>query len=148
MHFPWYGLGRSVATQVFGTLLIALCPVLLRGASAPGPQNDIVDLGGYATQVYVDPQRGNDITGDGSKAHPVASLTRALEQSPGAGKRMAVLLSQGRYREPTFALKPDVDLFGGFAEPGGARCLNAFEHVGHGKIHVVHAAKYRIVESV
>ena len=133
MHFPWYGLGRSLATQVFGTLLIAIGPVLLRGASAPGPQNEIVDLGGYATQVYVDPQRGNDITGDGSRAHPVASLTRALEQSPGAGKRMAVLLSQGRYREPTFSLKPDVDLFGGFAEPGGARDIIKFASVIDGE---------------
>jgi hypothetical protein len=70
---------------------------------------------------HVDQRHGNDATGDGSAARPWASVTHALEQTPAPGRRIALRLSEGRYREPTFALKPRVDLFGGYASGGDAR---------------------------
>jgi hypothetical protein len=88
-----------------------------------GPQSAPVELGKYAKVHYVDVQRGDDLKGDGSREKPWASLPFALERAgsvPG-GQRVALLLSQGRYEQPTFALKPRVDLFGGFAAPGGIR---------------------------
>ncbi len=38
---------------------------------------------------------------------------------------MAVRVSQGRYAQSTFVLKPRVELFGGFAAPGGRRNVYA-----------------------
>ena len=87
-----------------------------------GPKSPVVNLTGYATVAYVDARQGNDLTGNGSRAKPWASLPRALESvAPAAGSRAALLFSAGRYTQPTFALKPRVDLYGGFASPGGAR---------------------------
>ena len=34
------------------------------------------------------------------------------------------------------------------AQPGSVRCLYALQHVGHRKVHIVHASKHRIVKSV
>ena len=102
---------------------VAVFASALRGAPAPGPQTGTVEAARYTQSVYVDQKRGNDASGDGTAARPWASLTQALEQvaTPAAGKRVAVLVSHGRYAEPTFALKSRVDIFGGFAEPGGVR---------------------------
>lgn len=94
------------------------------GGAAPGPLADsVVDLSDYARVLHVDQARGDDIKSDGSPGRPLASLVRALERvgRPSAGERVAVMVSQGRYVQPTFALKPYVDLYGGFAEPGGTR---------------------------
>ena len=97
----------------------------LRGALAPnlGPQTVAVDLSGYATVRHVDLRRGDDVTGDGSREKPWASLPHALENvGPlAAGKRAALLISAGRYVQPTLLLKSRIDLFGGYATPGGQR---------------------------
>jgi hypothetical protein len=95
-------------------------------AVAPGPRTEAVTVGSYSVVHYVDQQRGSDEAGDGSIAHPWASLTHALEQAPAPGQRCAVLVSQGRYHEPTLALKSRIDVFGGFASPGGARDVEKF----------------------
>jgi hypothetical protein len=115
-----------------GRLLVALAAAglpLAPAATLPGPRTTTFDASSYAVIVHVDAGRGSDATGDGSAARPWVSLTRALEQTPPPGGRLAVLVSQGRYRQPTIALKPRVDLFGGFASPGGPRDLLRFATV-------------------
>lgn len=99
----------------------------LARAEPPGPRSAPVDLSPYAAVYYVDQQRGDDLRGNGSKAQPWASLMTALESvgAPEATRRAAILVSQGRYSQPTFALKPHVDLFGGFAAPGAGRDVYA-----------------------
>jgi len=115
-----------------GRFVLGLALAVLAGASAaasPGPvAAPPVDLSGYRVVLHVDQARGDDIKGDGSAARPLASIPQALEAAgrPDASARVAVLVSQGHYRQPTFALKPHVDLYGGFAAPGGARDI--FRH--------------------
>lgn len=88
-----------------------------------GPQSPAVDLSRYAIVRYVDAARGNDVTGDGSREKPWASLPHGLEHvtPPPPPGRAAILVSAGHYVQPTFALKPHIDLYGGFEQPGGAR---------------------------
>jgi hypothetical protein len=95
----------------------------LAGGVDPGPRSDAVDLGRYHTVLHVDQVRGDDFRGNGSPGKPFASLTCALERAgrPTAETRVAVLVSRGRYVQPTFVLKSHVDLFGGYAAPGGTR---------------------------
>jgi hypothetical protein len=91
--------------------------------SSPGPQvAPDVALAGYAVVLRVDVARGDDLKGDGSVAQPLATLPRALEAAgrPGPSQRVAILVAEGRYTQPTLALKPRVDLYGGFS-PGFAR---------------------------
>jgi hypothetical protein len=106
-------------------ILSLLCSFCVTPASAaPGPiASPPVDLSRYKLVLQVDSSRGDDIKGDGSVAKPVASIPRALELAgrPDAASPVAVLVSQGRYTQATFSLKPHVDLYGGFAAPGGAR---------------------------
>ena len=92
-----------------------------------GPQTVPVDLTVYAHVFYVDQTGGNDAGGDGSRGNPWASLAHALEMAgvPAAPARVAVLVSQGCHDEPPFVLKPGVDLYGGFAKPGGVRDIFA-----------------------
>ncbi|MSU48235.1 MAG: right-handed parallel beta-helix repeat-containing protein [Opitutus sp.] len=107
---------QSLALAATGVAAFAALPVDV------GPQSPPVDLSRYAQVRYVDARRGDDIAGNGSREKPWASLPHALEQSsvPAAGQRVALLVAAGRYTPPTFALKPRVDLFGGFASAGGA----------------------------
>lgn len=92
-------------------------------AGTPGPTSPEVDFDAYARTIHVDVATGSDITGDGSTAKPLASITGAIEEAgaPTADKRVAVLVSQGVYTQPTFALKSHVEIFGGYAAPGGKR---------------------------
>ncbi|MFO1447128.1 MAG: right-handed parallel beta-helix repeat-containing protein [Opitutaceae bacterium] len=95
-----------------------------RAAVSPGPAaQPAVNLSDYRVVLHVDQARGDDIKGDGSLKRPYAGVVAALEAAgrPEAGARVAVLVSAGRYRQPTFALKSHVDLFGGYASPGGSR---------------------------
>jgi hypothetical protein len=98
--------------------------VPLRAAVVPGPAAaPPVELSAYRVVLHVDAARGDDIKGDGSRQRPFAGVVAAIEAAgrPDAGARVAVLVSTGHYRQPTLALKPHVDLYGGFASPGGAR---------------------------
>lgn len=93
-----------------------------------GPQSMKVDTGQYAKVSYVDQKTGDDITADGSRQRPWASIIHALEHSgyATAEKRVAILVSQGRYEQPTFMLRPHVDLYGGYSSVGGDR--DVFEY--------------------
>src|SRR5687768_16455000 len=98
----------------------------------PGPvANAPVNAQAYQKLLCVDRQRGDDIKGDGSTSRPLRSLTFALEAAgrPSANSRVAVLLSQGSYEEPTLALKPRVDLYGGFSATGGERDIHRYRTV-------------------
>lgn len=109
-------------------LLFSLAILSARAVATPGPDaRAVVDTAQYATVLYVDQARGDDIKGDGSAAKPLASVIAALEAAgaPVAPRRVAVLVAAGRYLQPTFTLKPQVDLFGGFAAAGGARDILA-----------------------
>ena len=88
-----------------------------------GPRSDKVDVGNYAVISYVDQKAGDDVTADGSKESPWASIVHALEHSgyATAEKRVAILVTEGRYEQPTFTLRPHVDLYGGFSSVGGKR---------------------------
>jgi len=96
-------------------------------AGPRGPRNEPVDLSRYSAVYYVDQQRGDDLRGNGSRERPWATLVVALESvgTPVASQSAAVLVSQGRYAQPTFVLKPHVHLFGGFVVAGGARDIYA-----------------------
>ncbi len=112
------------------TLLAVLALALgnaLPATDAPGPRSSAPDLGAYARVVHVDAARGDDVTGDGSAAHPWASLPQALERAGvhAPGGRVAILLAAGRYTQPTVALRAGVDLYGGYADFSQARDVYA-----------------------
>lgn len=112
-----------------GWSVVVACLAARLGAVPIGPVSSAApDLTGYERVLHVDRAQGDDIKGDGSRQKPLASVVRALElaRRPTAESRVAVLVSQGRYEQPTFVLKPHVDLYGGFASPGGARDI--FRH--------------------
>ncbi len=92
-------------------------------AGTPGPTSPEVESDAYARIIHVSGATGSDITGDGSAAKPLASITGAMEEAgaPTADKRVAILVSQGVYTQPTFSLKAHVEIFGGYATPGGKR---------------------------
>ncbi len=112
------------AVPALGFLAVLMQTVAMRAAVDPGPASSSpVDLSGYRVVLHVDQAHGDDIKGDGSKEHPFSGVIAAIEAAgrPAAGSRVAVLVSAGHYRQPAFALKPHVDLYGGFAAPGGVR---------------------------
>lgn len=108
--------------------LVAGFTVRLSAAPDAGPRTESFEAAKYSATFQVDAVRGDDAAGDGTVGRPLATIARALEfaGAPAPGQRHAVLVVQGRYRQATFALKPRVDLFGGFASPGGARDVMKF----------------------
>ena len=119
----WGGLISYRTAWLLASLATASGGVSAAPLQDVGPQSSGVDLARYARVHYVDLRLGDDVTGDGSRSKPWASLPHALENvgHVAPGQRAAILFSHGRYLQPTFALKPRVDLFGGFAAPGGER---------------------------
>jgi hypothetical protein len=121
-------------TLIFGLM----SATAVRGAVSghpPGPRvAEEVDLRPYAQVFYVDVARGDDFRGDGSTLRPFASLPRAMEaiSRPSADARVAVLVAQGRFALPTWALTPHVDLYGGFESAGGRRDVLAFPTIFDG----------------
>lgn len=116
-------------SKPFAALLAILTSVAVSARTLPGPAaQPALNLDAYAKVLYVAQAGGDDIRGDGSLARPFASITAAIEAAgrPAVNQRVAVLVSAGRYIQPTLALKPRVDLYGGFAAPGGER--NLFLH--------------------
>ena len=115
--------------------LFSLSLALSLQAGTPGPTSPEVALGDYARVIHVDGATGSDITGDGSTAKPLASITGAIEEAgaPTVEKRVAILVSQGIYTQPTFVLKAHVELFGGYASPGGKRDVMATPSVLDGE---------------
>lgn len=78
----------------------------------------------YARILHVAPG-GDDLKGDGTARRPLATLPEAMERAgrPAEGSRVVVLVAAGQYLQPTLALKPRVDLFGGFAPDFAQRDL-------------------------
>ncbi len=79
-----------------------------------GPRTEELDLKAYAQVLHVAPS-GSD-QGDASPAKPLATIAQALSKISDAReqKRYAVIVAAGEYRGDTIAMKPFVDLFGGF----------------------------------
>lgn len=77
-----------------------------------GPRSLAVPVGDYAAVLHVSPA-GSDEKGDGSRARPWRSVRRALMTAASSG-RTAVLVAAGKYEEGVLAMKPAVDLYGGF----------------------------------
>ena len=119
--------GTSKLASAVALWVCGMSPAFAAPPPNVGPQSSAVDVARYANIRYVDARRGDDVKGDGSREKPWASLPHALENigTPPAGQRAAILISAGRYAQPTFALKPSVDLFGGFAGVGDQRDLYA-----------------------
>jgi len=115
------------------TLLSLLNTALLMAAASSdvGPQTIQIERVAYKTISYVDQETGDDVTADGSRQYPWASIVHALEHSghATADKRVAILVSQGRYEQPTFTLRSHVDLYGGFASVGGKRDIYKYASV-------------------
>jgi hypothetical protein len=111
----WIGAALLASTALTG-VLAAETP----GVGAPvgrlGPRPEPVDLTAYAAVRYLSPA-GSDTRGDGSRQKPWASLRKALSAAGEAapGRRWAVLVAAGTYRERDLRLVPHVDLFGSFS---------------------------------
>jgi predicted outer membrane repeat protein len=83
--------------------------------SQAGPRGEPVNTDAYARVIHVaTPASGQ---GDGSPANPFASVGQALAgiSDAAVGKRYAILVAAGTYNESRVAMKPYVDLYGGFA---------------------------------
>jgi hypothetical protein len=117
-----------------GSVVLACVAVMMVAevAAGPGPEaSSAVDLSRYRQVLHVDAAVGDDIKGDGSLQRPLGSIVMALEAAgrPTAEAPVAVLVTQGRYRQPTLALKSHVDLYGGYEAPGGTRDIYRFASV-------------------
>ena len=137
-HFLEY----SVRKRLLTLLLTVFFPAHLPAVA--GPRSEAVDPGQYGQVFYVDGRSGDDVVGDGSQSKPWASIIHALEHSGFAtsNHRVALLVSRGRYLQPTFVLRPHVDLYGGYASPGGERDVYAYASVldGNGDRRIVFGA--------
>jgi parallel beta-helix repeat protein len=116
-------------------ILIAVPLSSIAKTNGAGPVDTPIDLNSYSDVYYVSQATGSDIVGDGSIEKPWASVISALE---GAGfakadSRAVILVSRGRYASPTFSLRPYVDLYGGFASPGGKRDIYAYSSILDGE---------------
>jgi hypothetical protein len=70
-----------------------------------GPQSRSMDVKGYARVIHVAP--------DGKHRTVASALASVTDASP--QKRCAILVAAGNYQEVRLAMKPYVDLYGGFA---------------------------------
>ena len=130
--FPRPGNLLGVSLLLFASIAVSS---IQAAPPTPGPVTTAFAPENYARVLHVDPATGTDITGDGSIDNPVASIVAALEEAgaPNPDQRVAILVSQGVYTQPTFVLKPHVDLYGGFSRPGGERDLAAYRTVLDGQ---------------
>ena len=103
--------------------------MLLAGtlSAARGPETQPFDKAPYARVLYVSQAGGADTPQAGTMQAPLRSvgyaLTRGGEAAPSG--RIAIVVAEGNYREPKLALKPGVDLYGGFQ--AGTWGRNVFE---------------------
>ena len=126
---------KNVKYLTVATLVATCLSLISINATAAGPESDSVDASAYSTISYVDQATGDDIHGEGTKDKPWSSVVHALEHSgyATAGKRVAVLVSQGHFGGPTFTLRSHVDLYGGFKVPGGVRDVNKYPTILDGE---------------
>jgi len=119
---------RRLVPWCAALLALAWLGLPARGGPDTFPQalvTERVAREGYARILHVAPG-GDDLKGDGSAQRPLASLPEAMERAgrPAEGARVAVLVASGHYLQPTLALKPRVDLFGGFSPDFAQRDLS------------------------
>ena len=88
-----------------------------RDISKVGPRTEPVALKSYAQVRYISLATGSNQEGDGSRKRPWASIAHALSKIDDANKlnQYAVLVTEGTYTTTGVALKPHVDLYGGFS---------------------------------
>src|SRR4051812_26392352 len=84
---------------------IAVTPAVMVPMQFVGPQSTGVDTKGYVQVIRVGPREAQR-----SVKGALASIKDAS-----ADKRYAVLVAAGEYRESSIAMKPYVDLYGGFS---------------------------------
>ena len=121
-------------------VLLALCISLLTTTTTPtlaaGPQTTPVDLTNYTRILHVSTTTGSDSTGTGTPESPYASITQALAATEAAAEaaataseratnRTAILIAAGTYQTRNLTLKPNVDLYGGFAPTNWSRDIQA-----------------------
>jgi len=82
-----------------------------------GPQPRSVDSKAYAHVIYVAP--------DGKHKTVASALAAVTDASP--GKRYAILVAAGTYKESRLQMKPHVDLYGGFVA-GDWKKRDVYEH--------------------
>ncbi len=117
---------HRIASLLFFTIIsfVALAPSRIRAAAVtagPPAQAKTAKPSASGKYYFVDQVHGDDANGNGSRTRPWASITNALasvESPPIGTKPVIILISQGRYAEPTLVLKPRVNLSGGYTAFG------------------------------
>lgn len=114
-----------------------------------GPRQEGFPQGGYAAVWHVSP-RGSDQRGDGTEARPWRTIRQALGRcgDAAAGRRYAVKVAAGEYREGTIALRPYVELYGGFDPATWRRDISAQATVldGEEKVRVLVGADEAVLD--
>jgi hypothetical protein len=83
-----------------------------------------------ADAIFVSVTTGSDVTGDGTRGAPVATVQKGVDLAAALGGSAEVLVEAGRYLVTTpVVLAPDVSLYGGYA-PGTWERDTAL-HVSH-----------------
>lgn len=102
---------------------IPLCALLLLIggvlSASTGPRTEPVDLTFYDEVRYVSLATGSDEHGNGTLRDPFESIGNALKTTPTG--RCAILVAQGIYQEHGLAMRPGIDLFGGFSAEDWSR---------------------------
>ncbi len=85
-----------------------------------GPKNEPINVADYNQIRYISIETGSDITGNGTKENPWATIDHALLMISNASKtnRHALFIAKGHYTGETIVLNGWIDIFGGF-EPFG-----------------------------
>jgi hypothetical protein len=117
-----------------------------------GPTTERVVITGYLDREephqvrYVSVATGSDVTGDGSRQRPWASLRHALAAVTDArlSKRYALLVAAGSYADANLHAVPFVDLWGGFDPATWERDIHRHRTVldGGGRHRIMTAADH------
>lgn len=101
-----------------------------------GPQNTTVAPGNYAQVRYVSQETGADLSGNGSRSKPWATINYALSQITDAGpsNSYALLVAKGTYAEATIEMKEYVDMYGGYSASGWGRDIFANRSILDGQL--------------
>ncbi len=81
-----------------------------------GPRTESVIFENYKTIYYISDTEGSDEQGDGTTEKPWKSISHALNQITNAGSdnRHALFVAASDYSQTPIAMKPYIDLYGGF----------------------------------
>jgi hypothetical protein len=107
-----------IGASVLGVLLTGLtASASMVPMDQVGPQPRGVDLRPYAQVIHVAP--------DGKHQTVAGALASITDAAP--GKRYAILVAEGTYKESRIQMKPHVDLYGGFAA-GAWKDRDLYQH--------------------